>query len=964
MRQTFPRSGQSLQLWLTTLISALVLLTALALGFFYYRAMQEQLLSAQDKLFQATSAQITGNIAENSARAATTTELLANSGLAYSYSMEERINYTGQLVAALKSNPALQALYVGYPNGDFFLVRRLDDAARKALPDARADADWAVQMVSQQPDGLAEQRFSFINKQLQPVQPELLMRRPYDPRQRPWYQLAETRHGAVSTQPYRFSTTGLVGLTFAHQNDDQSAIAGADIRLLTLGDILRRNLPSPSAHMAIINQNHDVLVSSDSHEADPQPQALAESGDSALATLGALWAHGKPVPATLEWQGQTWHVAVSMLPGSGRHQLVMVMPHSELFASGQQIAARAAWIPLFILVLMLPLGWGLSRLLSQPLRQLVLASERIRSMDFSHRELAPTPVRELNELMAASEEMKVTIRDFIGLSHSIVAENALEQLLHTVLQSAMRALPAQRGGLWLMDEHRLAPSCSLDEAGKPLLLGPLPLDENVLATALASNDAQQLAANPALVPVEMRSLLGADTQQLVLLPLRLESKALLGLLVLSSDQAMDSSGTAHRSHYLKALAGFASIAIDNRRLASALQQLMKSLVELIAGAIDAKSPYTGGHCQRVPALAQALAEAAHQTKDGALAGFQLNADDREALYIASWLHDCGKVTTPEYVVDKATKLETLYDRIHEIRMRFELLKRDAEVACWQGIAAGGDRAVLQRHCAEEQALLDEEFAFVAHCNQGSEFMSDEDLARLQAIARRRWTRTLDDRLGLGPMELARLAAIPQPALPVSEPLLADKPEHLIPRPDAETMPPDNRWGFKLQEPLLLYHKGELNNLSIRRGTLTEEERYKINAHMIETIKMLSALPFPGHLAQVPEIACGHHERMDGNGYPRRLKGSEMSVLARIMAIADVFEALTAADRPYKPAKPLSEALPIMRQMAESGHLDPELYMLFLHSGVWRSYAEHYLGQEQSDVIDIKPYLIQGIKQHH
>ncbi|MDC7689574.1 HD domain-containing phosphohydrolase [Vogesella indigofera] len=964
MPQLLPKSGQSLQVWLTVLISVLVLATAAALGFFYYRAMQSQLTLAQHNLFRATSTLITSNIEQSGAGAAATTNLLAHSALAETYSMEERVLYTGQLVAVLRGNPALQAVYMAYPNGDFFLLRRLDDAARQALPDAGPGARWARQLVQQQPDGVAEQRFSFLDDALNSVQPELVLRRVYDPRQRPWYQQAVASHGAAATEPYRFSTTGLIGLTYAHQNGDASAVAGADLRLLTLGTILRQNLPSAAAQMAIVNTAHDILVSTHTDERDPRPVKLGESAPSALATLGTQWHPGTAPPAVIEWQGQQWHVAVSALPGGSHQQLVMVMPEHELFAAGRAVAERAAWIPLLILLLMLPLGWLLSRLLSQPLRQLVAASGRIQSLDFSDSSLPPSPVRELNELMAASEAMKVTIRDFIGLSRDMVAENALEQLLGTVLQSTMHALPAQRGGLWLMDGAQLAPSISRDEHEQPLQLGNLPLDDALLLDTLAASAPQQIAANPALIPVEMRSLLGEDTRQLILLPLRLESQELLGLLVLASSESIAHTQSGHRINYLQALVGFAAIAIDNRRLASALQQLMNALVELIAGAIDAKSPYTGGHCQRVPELAQALAEAAHQSQQGPFAGFQLSAADREALYIASWLHDCGKVTTPEYVVDKATKLETLYDRIHEIRMRFELLKRDADVAYWQGLAAGEDAARLKEQCQQQKAQLDDDFAFVARCNLGGEFMDDADLARLQQIAGRRWTRTLDDRLGLGPMERARLAGIAAPSLPVEENLLADKPEHRIARSGADTLPTDNRWGFKVKVPELLYNKGELSNLSIRRGTLTEEERYKINAHITETIKMLHALPFPAHLAHVPEIAGGHHERIDGKGYPRGLHGHEMSVLARVMAIADVFEALTAADRPYKPAKPLSEALQIMRKMAEDGHLDPELYQLFLDSGIWRHYAGRYLAAAQADVADSYAYRPrQSLHQH-
>jgi len=320
------------------------------------------------------------------------------------------------------------------------------------------------------------------------------------------------------------------------------------------------------------------------------------------------------------------------------------------------------------------------------------------------------------------------------------------------------------------------------------------------------------------------------------------------------------------------------------------------------------------------------------------------------------LHDCGKVTTPEYVVDKATKLETLYDRIHEIRTRFEVLKRDAEIDCLKAIAAGGDAPKLKEALIARLKTLDEEFAFVAGCNEGGEFMAPEKIARLKAIASRTWQRTLDDRLGVSREEGRRMARRPPAPLPATEFLLADKPEHVIERGTQDQMPEDNPWGFKVKVPSNLYNRGELYNLSITRGTLSEEERYKINDHMAQTIIMLTKLPFPKHLKSVPELAGGHHEKMDGTGYPKRLLGGTMSVQARIMAIADIFEALTAADRPYKKGKKLSEAIEIMARMKKEKHIDPDLFDLFLESGVYRDYAERYVGRQYIDPVDVGAYI--------
>jgi HD-GYP domain-containing protein (c-di-GMP phosphodiesterase class II) len=407
---------------------------------------------------------------------------------------------------------------------------------------------------------------------------------------------------------------------------------------------------------------------------------------------------------------------------------------------------------------------------------------------------------------------------------------------------------------------------------------------------------------------------------------------------------------------IEALASQAAVALDNQQLIEAQRRLLDSFIQLMANAIDAKSPYTGGHCQRVPELTKMLAGAACESKAPPFAEFELTDEEWYEVHIAAWLHDCGKVTTPEYVVDKATKLQTMYDRIHEIRTRFEVVKRDAEIACLKGILAGGDAAALMRERDARLAGLDDDFAFVAECNLGGEFMAPERLERLRRIADIEWTRTLDDRLGLSHEEAERRAAAPANPPPHVEPLLADRPEHVIPRGPADRIPPDNPYGFKLDVPEHKYNLGEVYNLAIARGTLTAEERFKINDHIVQTIVMLEQLPFPKTLRRVPEYAGGHHETMIGTGYPRRLTREEMSLPARIMAVADIFEALTASDRPYKKAKTLSESLRIMSFMRNDRHIDPELFELFLRSGVYKAYAERFLAPEQIDAVDIEAYL--------
>ncbi|HET7298144.1 MAG TPA: HD domain-containing phosphohydrolase [Burkholderiales bacterium] len=339
----------------------------------------------------------------------------------------------------------------------------------------------------------------------------------------------------------------------------------------------------------------------------------------------------------------------------------------------------------------------------------------------------------------------------------------------------------------------------------------------------------------------------------------------------------------------ESLASQAAIVLSNRQLINQLEQLFESFINLINSAIDEKSPYTGAHCQRVPQLTMMLAEAVNDTHEGPLARFQMTDKDRYELKIAGLLHDCGKVTTPVHVVDKATKLETIYDRITLIDTRFEVLMRDLEIQALRGEL---DERKLRVRLRE----LDDDRRFLHACNMGSERMKDEDIARVKRIAAYRWR---------------------------------DVAGH-----EANFLSDD-----------------EVKNLTIRAGTLTEEERKIINHHIVATIKMLEALPWPKHLANVPEYAGGHHERMDGRGYPRGLKREQMSVQARCMGIADIFEALTARDRPYKKGKTLSESLEILGRMKLNHHVDPDLFDIFVRKKVYRRYAEMFLEPEQIDEVD-------------
>jgi len=397
---------------------------------------------------------------------------------------------------------------------------------------------------------------------------------------------------------------------------------------------------------------------------------------------------------------------------------------------------------------------------------------------------------------------------------------------------------------------------------------------------------------------------------------------------------------------------FVSMAHSIKEHEEAQVNLMDSFIKLIAGAIDAKSEYTGGHCRKVPIIALMLANAASKSNEKAFEKFNLSSDEeKRELNIAAWLHDCGKVTTPEYVVDKATKLETIYNRIHEIRTRFEVIYRDLKIESYKKLQNGKNEKEVILWLKKEQKALQDDFEFIANANVGGEFMSEKDKQRVIKIASRKWYRKFDNSLGLSQEEKLRFVKNDSNI----ELLLADKKNHIIKRSNSSKNLYEGL-NFKIDTPEHLYNLGEIYNLCIEKGTLTNEERFKIQEHVMMSIKMLEELPFPEYLKRVPQYAGAHHETLIGTGYPKKLKEDEIPLAAKIIAIADVFEALTSSDRPYKKGKKLSDAIKILSFMAKDKHIDIDVFRLMLKSGIYMDFAKQYLNPEQIDSIDIKQYL--------
>ena len=405
---------------------------------------------------------------------------------------------------------------------------------------------------------------------------------------------------------------------------------------------------------------------------------------------------------------------------------------------------------------------------------------------------------------------------------------------------------------------------------------------------------------------------GYHSKSFLTVPLKNHEDEIIGVLQLLNAQKNKSKKIIEFSEDIQgkveALASQAAVAITNKNLIKDLENLFESFIKLIASAIDAKSPYTGGHCERVPEITMMLAEAVHKTKNGPFADFKLSDQEMYELKIAAWLHDCGKVATPEFVVDKSTKLETIYDRIHEVETRFAALKRDFEIKkLKKELTIERDQSLstneknkkindLKKDYQKTIRKIKKDLSFIKESNIGGEFMSGDKQQRINEIAQYKWK-------------------------------------------------PNGKMQNFLSE-------DEIYNLTIPRGTLTPEERQVINDHIVITINMLDELPYPKHLKNIPEFAGGHHEKLDGTGYPKGLTKEEMSVQARIMAIADIFEALTARDRPYKKGKTLSQAMRILGFMKDDAHIDVDLFDIFVKQKIYMKYAKGFLEPEQIDEVNV------------
>ncbi|MBO8151005.1 MAG: HD domain-containing protein [Candidatus Marinimicrobia bacterium] len=533
----------------------------------------------------------------------------------------------------------------------------------------------------------------------------------------------------------------------------------------------------------------------------------------------------------------------------------------------------------------------------------------------------------INSLQKEIRKLESTIKTLSSIGAALSSEHNLPRLLQMILEQARKFTNADGGTLYLVGDNKktllfaIVQTDSLNirmggTSGNPINWPPLQLynehgEPNHAMVSCHVALTGKTVNIPDVYYVEGFDFSGTRafdkntgyrSKSMLVVPMKDHEDETIGVLQLIN--AIDPSTgkvvpfTEADEELILCLASQAAVAINNARLIKDLENLFEAFIRVIATAIDEKSPYTGGHIERVAELTMMIARKVNEVNYPPFDKVSFTEDELKELRIAAWMHDIGKIVTPEYVVDKSTKLETIYDRINEIWWRYEVLKKEVLLKKAAEKCRALPENLLNKEVKEILKTYEEEYEFLRKCNTGGEFLKEEDKKKILEIAQRQ----ID---------------------------LNDKKVNLL-------------------------NEDEVKNLCISRGTLTDDERKIINNHVLVTIKMLSQLPYPKKLKRIPEIAGAHHEKLDGSGYPRRLKGKELSLQARILALADIFEALTAKDRPYKKAKKLSEAMRIMNFMAKDNHIDPDLFSIFVKEKIYLKYAKKHLHPWQIDETDVNP----------
>ncbi len=914
---------------------------------------------------------------------------------------EENSEIVPLLLQSMRNSSELYSLYYGFQSGEFYqIIATRASATINSNLKAPSETFWAFRSIKKSTEtesGFLE-HWKFFSKSLKEIGTTEVKSPTYDPRDRVWFKKAMEYGDTVLSEPYTYDSLQEAGITASRRTRHNNAIFGVDLTLSELQHKISKTQLSPNGGIIIFDDNNRVLAMSSNLGKYPPLTKLDEISNPKLETLtdGLPGLIARKLSSLKGTEDTYFAFPDVLLLGALKLNIIAISPTSDFTEKFNNFYVRILQISLVVLALFLPLIYWFSSRLSHKVTELSLQARRIEKMDFGVTTGQSSSIIEFDRLIRSFNHMSKSLFQktqalkieqerlsrLVELGIAMSSEKDSDKLMEMVLLGAKELTNSDGGSLYSINDENLLQFELVQndtlgihyggtgETNLDLPVVPLfnedgtPNHANVVSYAVNEeitvniDDVYNASEFDFSGMREVDANFNYTSKSFLTIPLKPRGGDVIGALQLINAKDPKTGEIIPFDDvvrpFVEALAAQAATCLYNRELLKAQDALMDSLIQLIAGAIDAKSLYTGGHCERVPELAFMLVREAEASTVGELADFRFHSpEERREFQIGAWLHDCGKVITPEFVVDKATKLETIYNRIHEIRTRFEVVLRDAEIRQLKATLDGLDpKKAAQNYESEKEKLLDD-YAFVAECNIGGEFMSDDKIERIKEIGEIEWTRNFDIKLGLAHQEAPRYAN--EPATPALQKLLDDRDSHIIPR-DRDIAEIYNSYDFKLNIPKHVYNQGEIHNLTIQRGTLTDEERFKINEHIMQTIVMLEQIPLPKHLKRVPEYAGTHHETMIGTGYPRKLKAEDLSIPSRIMAIADIFEALTASDRPYKEPKTLSESVKILSFFKKDQHIDPVLFDLFLTSGVYLKYAKRFLKPEQIDEVDIEPYL--------
>ena len=973
----FKRIKFPLAFAISSSFTLVLLFTGGLIGWFNYSGMKSILLASTSEVIKRSGQNTISELLKIYEPVDGFVRILATHPIIDSNKTAERMNYVPFLRAGLDTEEAMSSVYIGYEDGSFFLLRTIGSNYKPnfSIPEG---AKYLLQTVEVNPGSSNIVLFFFYDSQLKELGSITPENYDYDPRTRDWYKNASEASSLIRTDPYIFFTTGEVGKTFALSTSQKTAVVGADVTLKALSNSLNAQKLTPSTQIALIDSKKNAI-------AYLNPDRLVLKGDEGKVTLARLDQLGVSVLGkiaermegtgidsnfTLESGESNYFGFTSPIPVRGEepHYLVIASPENELLEEARTGLNNTILITLGLLLFTLPIIFFVSKAISLSMNNLTDYTKAIRDFDFSGELVGNSRITELKELTTTVGIMKSTIQKFLDISSLLTGEKDFFKLMYHILSETASALNSKAGVLYILsnDEKNMYVGAIYLKDGSAISIQGTPnisMEKESSTFPILKNIKEEKTSVVHISSVAFSNELKFfgreredDFPYLIGVPLKNQDRKVIGYLCLFEDH--DVSEQTSLLSFVENLSGTSSVAIENQRVLESYKILLYSLAQTLSTALDSRSPH-GGHCRKVPELALMLADAASEQEGGAFEDFNFGEEERESFKLAAYLHDIGKILVPEYVVEKSTKLETVYDRLNEVRLRFEIIKRDLRISFYKKLMGGGQKELLEKDLEKEILILDNEFTFIANCNEGEIQMTPENIERVKKIGMRTYERTLDDTIGLSYEEKLKKSKRKKPN-PNIENLLSDRPEHLWENEDSDKISAENPWGFNIRVPRYKIHRGEIHNLIVEKGVHTEEEKFMINSHIIHTIKLLGNLSFPTNFKNIVEIAGGHHETLDGNGFPKKLKKEDLSIQARIMGLADLFESITAVEKPNKKGKTLSESIGIMDKMKKERRIDPDLFEIFLTSGVYLEYAKKHLQPYQIDEVDISKYVPLGV----